>query len=67
MDGLKRVSEILQNMVEEFKQSNDEWEKRYGSKDVLRSGTDGVGTDDAKIASVGRKCGHGEQCKGECK
>ncbi len=41
--NLRRVSEILHDMVEEFKQSNDEWEKRYGSTNVSRSSNDGEG------------------------
>lgn len=36
MDGLRKVSEILQDMVAEFKKSNDEWEKKYGSTNALR-------------------------------
>lgn len=37
---LKRVSEILHDMVEEFKKSNDEWEKRYGQSNVSRPSDD---------------------------
>lgn len=42
MDGLRKVSEILQDMVAEFKQSNDEWEKKYGQSksNVLRPSDD---------------------------
>ena len=65
MADLKKVSEILQDMVEEFKKSNDEWEKRYGSTNVLRSSDDGVRTNDAKITSTRRECGNCEQIKGE--
>lgn len=39
--NLKRVSEILHDMVEEFKQSNDEWERRYGQSNVSRPSNDG--------------------------
>jgi hypothetical protein len=63
--NLRRVSEILHDMVEDFKKSNDEWEKRYGSTDVLRSSTNGTGTDDAKTSSVRTECGNCEQHKGE--
>jgi hypothetical protein len=65
MANLRRVSEILKEITDEFKKSNDEWEKRYGSADVLRSSTNGTGTDDAKTASTGRECGNCEQHKGE--
>ena len=44
-DNLRRVSEILHDMVEDFKKSNDEWEKRYGSTNVSRSSNDGEGND----------------------
>jgi hypothetical protein len=40
---LKRVSEILHDMVEEFKKSNDEWEKRYGQSNVSRPSDDATG------------------------
>ena len=40
-DNLRRVSEILHDMVEDFKKSNDEWEKKYGSTNVSRSSNDG--------------------------
>lgn len=50
---LRKVSEILQDMVKEFRESNDEWERRYGSTDVSRSSNDG-------------KTNNGKQCKGEC-
>lgn len=63
--NLRRVSEILHDMVEDFKKSNDEWEKRYGSTDVLRSSTNGTRTDDAKTSSVRTECGNCEQHKGE--
>lgn len=53
MDGLRKVSEILQDMVAEFKKSNDEWEKRYGSTNVSRSSNDG-------------ETNNGNQSKGEC-
>lgn len=53
MDGLRKVSEILQDMVAEFKKSNDEWEKKYGSTNVSRSSNDG-------------KTNNGNQSKGEC-
>lgn len=38
-DNLRKVSEILHDMVEEFKRSNDEWEKKYGQSksNVLRT------------------------------
>jgi len=39
--NLRKVSEILHDMVEEFRKSNDEWEKRYGSTNVSRSSNDG--------------------------
>lgn len=39
-NNLRRVSEILHDMVEEFKKSNDEWEKRYGQSDVSRPSDD---------------------------
>lgn len=41
-DNLRRVSEILHDMVEEFKKSNDEWEKRYGQSNVLRPSDNGT-------------------------
>lgn len=44
-DNLRRVSEILHDMVEEFKKSNDEWEKKYGQSDVLQPSNDGRGND----------------------
>ena len=53
MDGLRKVSEILKEMTDEFRKSNDEWEKRYGSTNVSRSSNDG-------------KTNNGKQCKGEC-
>ena len=53
MDGLKKVSEILKDMVTEFRKSNDEWEKRYGQSDVSRPSNDG-------------ETNNGKQCKGEC-
>ena len=65
--NLKRVSEILHDMVEEFKQSNDEWEKRYGSTNVSRSSDDGVRTNNDE--SIGNRT-NGNSCKqskGECK
>jgi len=65
--NLRRVSEILHDMVEEFKQSNDEWEKRYGSANVSRSSNDGVGTNNDE--SIGNRA-NGNSCKqpkGECK
>jgi hypothetical protein len=40
---LRRVSEILHDMVEDFKKSNDEWEKRYGQSNVLRPSDDATG------------------------
>lgn len=40
-DNLRKVSEILQDMVAEFKKSNDEWEKRYGQSNVPRPSDDG--------------------------
>ena len=46
--NLRRVSEILHDMVEEFKKSNDEWEKKYGQSDVLRPSDDGTGSDRGK-------------------
>jgi len=64
-DNLRRVSEILHDMVEDFKKSNDEWEKRYGSTNVLRSSNDGIGADDAKTTSTRRECNNCEQTKGE--
>jgi hypothetical protein len=42
MANLRRVSEILKEITDEFKKSNDEWEKRYGSADVSRSSNDGA-------------------------
>lgn len=53
--NLRRVSEILHDMVEEFKKSNDEWEKRYGSTDVLRSSNDGTGNYRSKQIHNGGK------------
>ena len=53
MANLRRVSEILKEITDEFKKSNDEWEKRYGSADVSRSSNDG-------------KTNNGNQSKGEC-
>jgi hypothetical protein len=53
MANLRRVSEILKEITDEFKKSNDEWEKRYGSTDVSRSSNDG-------------KTNNGNQSKGEC-
>jgi hypothetical protein len=53
--NLKRVSEILHDMVEEFKKSNDEWEKRYGQSDVLRPSDDGTGSDRSKQIHNGGK------------
>jgi hypothetical protein len=38
--NLRKVSEILHDMVEEFRKSNDEWEKKYGQSDVLRPSDD---------------------------
>ena len=55
MDGLRKVSEILQDMVEDFKKSNDEWEKKYGQSDVLRSSNDGRGNDGSKQIHNGGK------------
>jgi hypothetical protein len=43
MDGLRRISDILKDMTDEFRKSNDEWEKRYGSTNVSRSSNDGEG------------------------
>ena len=54
-DNLRRVSEILHDMVEEFKKSNDEWEKRYGQSDVLRPSDDGTGNDRSKQIHNGGK------------
>jgi len=45
MDGLRRISDILKDMTDEFRKSNDEWEKRYGSTNVSRSSNDGEGND----------------------
>jgi hypothetical protein len=65
--NLKKVSEILHDMVEEFRKSNDEWERRYGSANVSRSSNDGVGTNNDK--SIGNRTNGNscEQSKGECK
>jgi len=32
-------------MTDEFRKSNDEWERRYGSTNVSRSSNDGEGND----------------------
>ena len=53
--NLRRVSEILHDMVEDFKKSNDEWEKKYGQSDVLRSSNDGTGNDRSKQIHKGGK------------
>jgi hypothetical protein len=55
MDGLRKVSEILQDMVEEFKKSNDEWEKKYGASNVSRSSNDGATNDGSKQIHKGGK------------
>jgi len=55
MDGLRKVSEILQDMVAEFKKSNDEWEKKYGSTNVSRSSNDGATNDGSKQIHKGGK------------
>lgn len=65
--NLRRVSEILHDMVEEFKQSNDEWERRYGSTDVLRSSNDGIGVNNDQSIRDRKDCNECKQCKGECK
>lgn len=54
-NNLKRVSEILHDMVEEFKQSNDEWEKRYGSTNVSRPSDDAKGNAGSKQIHKGGK------------
>ena len=53
MDGLRKVSEILKSMTEEFRKSNDEWERKYGQSNVSRPSNDG-------------ETNNGQQCKGEC-
>jgi hypothetical protein len=53
MDGLRKVSEILKSMTEEFRKSNDEWERKYGQSNVSRPSNDGA-------------TNNGQQCKGEC-
>jgi hypothetical protein len=55
MDGLRKVSEILQDMVAEFKQSNDEWERKYGSTNVSRPSDDGKADDGSKQIHNGGK------------
>lgn len=55
MDGLRKVSEILQDMVAEFKKSNDEWEKKYGSTNVSRPSNDGEANDGSKQIHNGGK------------
>ena len=55
MDGLRKVSEILQDMVADFKKSNDEWERKYGSTNVSRSGNDGATNDRSKQIHKGDK------------
>lgn len=55
MDGLRKVSEILQDMVAEFKKSNDEWEKKYGSTNVSRPSNDGETNDGSKQIHNGGK------------
>ena len=55
MANLKRVSEILKEITDEFKKSNDEWEKRYGQSDVLRPSDDGTGSDRSKQIHKGGK------------
>lgn len=40
MDGLRKVSEILKSMTEEFRKSNDEWERKYGQSNVSRPSND---------------------------
>ena len=55
MDGLRKVSEILQDMVAEFKKSNDEWEKKYGSTNVSRPSNDGETNDRSKQIHNGGK------------
>ena len=54
-DNLRRVSEILHDMVEDFKKSNDEWEKKYGSTNVSRSSNDGETNDGSKQIHNGGK------------
>ncbi len=54
-DNLRRVSEILHDMVEDFKKSNDEWEKKYGSTNVSRSSNDGKTNDGSKQIHNGGK------------
>ena len=54
-DNLRRVSEILHDMVEDFKKSNDEWEKKYGSTNVSRSSNDGETNDRSKQIHNGGK------------
>jgi hypothetical protein len=57
MDGLRKVSEILQDMVAEFKKSNDEWEKKYGQSEsnVLRPSDDGATNNGSKQIHNGGK------------
>ena len=55
MDGLRKVSKILQDMVEDFKQSNDEWERKYGSTNVSRPSDDGKADDGSKQIHKGDK------------
>ena len=55
--NLRKVSEILHDMVEEFRKSNDEWEKKYGQSDVLRSSNDGTGNARQSIHNGGDKDG----------
>lgn len=55
MDGLRKVSEILQDMVADFKKSNDEWERKYGSTNVSRPSNDGETNDGSKQIHKGDK------------
>jgi hypothetical protein len=53
--NLRKVSEILHDMVEEFRKSNDEWEKRYGSTNVSRSSNDATTNEGSKQIHKGDK------------
>jgi hypothetical protein len=55
MDGLRRISDILKDMTDEFRKSNDEWERRYGSTNVSRSSNDGATNEGSKQIHKGDK------------
>ncbi len=55
MDGLRRISDILKDMTDEFRKSNDEWERRYGSTNVSRSSNDATTNERSKQIHKGDK------------